>query len=155
MNSEPSEFEALRKLLTLKRHEQPPPGYFNRLPDQIAIRLERGEGRESFWEALLNGFAIRPALAYSVALAAFGALTLSVIDTVRPQPQDSAQTPPNSGWQAGAHRELASQFQVSAPLHVANWMGTVNASNPAPALPSLFDSGVRQAALPVSFASPP
>lgn len=155
MNSDPSDFEALRKLMALKRHEQPPPGYFSRLPDQIIARLERGEGQLGFWEKLLATFIFRPALAYGCALAAFSALTFSVINSVQTQPQESAQNPFNNGWRNGVSDEaLASQFNGSEPLHVVNWMGNTYPSNAEPGLPSLFGSAPRDRALPVSFATP-
>jgi hypothetical protein len=89
MNSDPGDFEALRKLMALKRHEQPPPGYFNRLPDKIMGRLERGDGQPRFWENFLTVFTFRPALAYGFALAAFSALTLSVIYSVKTSLRES------------------------------------------------------------------
>jgi hypothetical protein len=155
MNSDPSDFEALRKLMALKRHEQPPPGYFSRLPDKIILRLERGEGQLGFWEKLLSALIFRPALAYGCALAAFSALTFSVINSVQTQPQESAQNPLNNGWRNGASDvALASQFNGSEPLHVADWMGNTNPSNAEPALPSLFGSGARDHAVNVYFAVP-
>jgi hypothetical protein len=155
MDSEPSQFEDLRKLLSLKRHEQPPPGYFNRLPGQIAARIERGEGRLGFWERFMAEFTFRPALAYGFALVAFSALTLSVIYSVRMQPEQTAQMLPNSAWRTGlADEALASQFNSTEPLHVANWMGNTNPGAPS-ALPSLFSSSARHPAVAVSFASPP
>jgi hypothetical protein len=55
MNPEPEQFENLRRLLALKRHEQPPPGYFDRMPGLIMARIKAGERGESsrpvwFWE---------------------------------------------------------------------------------------------------------
>jgi hypothetical protein len=157
MNSDPGDFQALRKLMAIKRHELPPPGYFNRLPDRIMNRLERGEGQLGFWEKFLAAFTFRPALAYGFALASFSALTLSVISSVRSQPQESAQNPLKNSWRNGASDEaLASQFNGSEPLHVANWMGNINPSNAESSLPSLFGSSPRDHTVPVSlnFASP-
>jgi hypothetical protein len=156
MNSDLNDFETLRKLIALKRHEQPSPGYFCRLPDRIAARLERGEGKFRFWENLVDRFTFRPAFVYGFSLAALSALTVSVVYSVRLQSEESAQTSPNDGWRAFVpEEESASQYNPSQPLHVASWMGDANASNPAPVMPSLFGPGAHQSAVPVNFASPP
>jgi hypothetical protein len=157
MNSDPNDFEALRKLIALKRHEQPPPGYFNRLPDRIAARLERGEGQLGFWERVLGSFTFRPAFVYGFSMAALSALTLSVIYSVRVLPNEFTQRPLNDGWRNGTREdELAGQYNPSQPpLHLANWKENINASNPAPLLPSLFEPATHYSAIPVSFAGSP
>jgi len=43
MAAEENNFDELRKLLVLKRHEQPPPGYFEDLPDNIMRRIHAGD----------------------------------------------------------------------------------------------------------------
>jgi hypothetical protein len=43
MENEDQNFDQLKKLLALKKHELPPPGYFNKLPGEVIsrIRVER------------------------------------------------------------------------------------------------------------------
>ncbi len=43
MYSEPDEFQELRRLLAVKRYEQPPPGYFNHFSREVIGRIRTGE----------------------------------------------------------------------------------------------------------------
>ncbi len=55
MHEESENFEQLRRLLALKRHEMPPPGYFNHFSGQVIARIKAGEvgERSSFFDRLL------------------------------------------------------------------------------------------------------
>jgi len=49
MKSSPEHDDRLLKLLALKRHEQPPPGYFEHFSNGVIARLSAGEARERGW----------------------------------------------------------------------------------------------------------
>jgi len=78
MNPESQDFDSLRRLLALKRYEQPPPGYFNRFPRDVMARIKAGEkggtvGTESWLQRLLSVFDVKPifAGAFGTAVCAF------------------------------------------------------------------------------------
>src|SRR3954466_8986378 len=76
MNDE--NFDHLRKLLALKKHEQPPPGYFNRLPGKILARIEASElaAQSTWWDWLVARFDARPILACAYGFTISGLLLM-------------------------------------------------------------------------------
>jgi hypothetical protein len=59
-----NDFDTLRKLLACKRHEQPPPGYFNDFSDRVIARLNTEDLTEysSWWQWLVAKFDAKPFL---------------------------------------------------------------------------------------------
>ena len=136
MKSDQQQFEQLRRLLALKRHEQPPPGYFNDFSSQVigSIRLgRRGEDVGSawffwevpwlkvFWETLEN----KPVLAGGFAVAVCGMLVGGVLYSETP-------SSPDSGFIAGV--EPAVPAPMVADVAAANPGNTVIPVQPAPAI---------------------
>jgi hypothetical protein len=153
MNSDRGEFEALRKLMALKRHEQPPPGYLNQLSGSILARIERGEGRLNMWDRLSAGFSLRPSLAYAFGLTVCGALGLSAVYMVQEDMAQTADPSPVATLRNPAPAGVyVSQFKPEPPpLHVANWLGNTNpAAETQPRL-ILFDT--HRTAVPVNYES--
>lgn len=81
MKPAPPDFSRLQKLLAVKRHEQPPPGYLDRLPGQITARLraEAAAAPEPWWRQLLASFHTKPAWAIAFSCLALGALTTGIL----------------------------------------------------------------------------
>jgi hypothetical protein len=69
--NENDNFESLRQLLSLKRHEVPPPGYFNRFPDRVIARIRAGEREVEtatpWYLRFMQIFEAKPAFASSFA----------------------------------------------------------------------------------------
>jgi hypothetical protein len=64
METRSDDFNELRKLLALKRHEQPFPRYFNEFSGRVIDRLRTPEllPEPTWWERLGFAFDLRPAL---------------------------------------------------------------------------------------------
>lgn len=73
-------FDLIRRALALKRHEIPPPRYFNELPGKILARLAEAEAPEpvSFFERIRQTFILRPMLATGAGMAA-GVFVLGIV----------------------------------------------------------------------------
>jgi len=77
-HSDQDDFEQLRKLLALKRHEIPPPGYFEGLPRKVMTRVEMTELGiySTWWEWIVASFDAKPVLACAYGFAVSGLLLL-------------------------------------------------------------------------------
>src|SRR6266849_2467759 len=90
MYPDPENFDQLRRLLALKHHEQPPPGYFHHFSGQVIARIRAGEREPAnalarfFWDArwlqrLWAALEARPVMAGSVGVACCALLLGSVV----------------------------------------------------------------------------
>jgi hypothetical protein len=79
MNPDSENFDSLRQLLALKRHEVPPPGYFDRFSRDVMARIKSGDnggavGADISWfQRLLSVFDVKPVFAgaFGTAVCAF------------------------------------------------------------------------------------
>src|SRR3954462_11112418 len=79
MNPEPQNFDQLCKLLALKRHEVPPPRYFNDFSGSVIARLHQPLPEElSWWQRLGLDFDLRPALMCGVGVLVCGMLSFGL-----------------------------------------------------------------------------
>jgi hypothetical protein len=71
MQDQFQEFEKLRQLLALKRHENPPPGYFREFSSRVLNQIEREnvQTSQSWFQRLTALFQTRPAISWSFCMA--------------------------------------------------------------------------------------
>jgi len=91
MNQDTENFDQLRRLLALKRHEQPPPGYYEGFSRQVILRIKAGERGEPYnimerlfevapWtQRIWAALEAKPALAGALGLAMCGLLFAGVL----------------------------------------------------------------------------
>jgi len=150
MNSDQENFEALRKLLALKKHEQPPPRYFSEFSTKIWTRIERENQNLSFWARLFPNLRLNPAFAYSFGLLACGSLVFGIGYTLSTEPEQTAASPMENNNLLVAAPKLGIK---ESPLNFSNYQATQLAStNPVmtPELPSLFN-GIPVQVQPASY----
>ncbi len=139
MNENQPNFESLRHLLALKRHEIPPRGYFNNLSRQVMARIRAGEAEvpvslseRLFAKApwllkLLQGLEMKPVFACGFASALCLLLLFGVILAQRPEPVSEALLQP-------ATTEVATLATASPATSVAlqpvNQFIADNSTNP-------------------------
>jgi hypothetical protein len=102
MNEEENNFESLRRALALKRHEIPPPGYFENFSSEVRARIRNGEADEQTTFAsrlfdkapwllqFLQSFETKPAFAGAFASALCLVLLGGIIYAERPDGAESA-----------------------------------------------------------------
>src|SRR5258708_3552289 len=149
MSPEQENFESLRKLLALKRHEQPPAGYFNHFSSRVIERIKAGERGDSplerlSWDvswlrklwAMLDA---RPMLAGAVGAGACGLLIAGVMYSERADLTDiSAVPPPDPAHSVHfADGGTAQKPQILEQLGLPDASGTVSPAG-SPARSSLF-----------------
>ncbi len=144
MNAGQEDFDKLRKLLALKRHEQPPPGYFDRLPGNIISRIKAGETTESFWERFVPKIVLRPSFAYGFGLAATVMLAVGIGYALK-EPAPTANNMPLAHAVDPSHQQ---PVLAGAPAFMAASNENVSSTNPMNPQP-LFQPNIQVA--PASF----
>ena len=166
MNKDTENFEQLRRLLVLKRYEQPPPRYFNDFSSQVIARIRHGgPGEEGallerlFWEApwvqrIWTAIEAKPILAGVFGVAVSGLLITGVIYSDRADKLPPGLDPVAES--ASAPMSLANASAEDHPL-LAKPAGMIEASSTNPvasAEGSILDDFRRLRAQPASFGFP-
>ncbi|MFZ0826536.1 MAG: hypothetical protein WAO02_03855 [Verrucomicrobiia bacterium] len=162
MNENEDNFQSLRRLLVLKRHESPPPGYFDNFSSQILLRIRAGDGMDSvnvlekmFGPAsalgkLLKLLDAKPVFASGFAGALCLLLLIGIVYAERP---DLTPQPVLQPETTTASLAALSPTSLSQP---ASQMGIVSSTNPVFNLQPVAANFEQQNPLaqPVSFQVP-
>lgn len=151
MSDSQENFEALQKLLALKRHEQPPPGYFDRLPDTIAARIHRETRGDRFLSSVqewFSRFGFKPAVAYGVLTTLCALIVLGVGYSLRMDDKSVSSTPnPEDWWRVSASAESADKIRKPAGLALQ----TVDVASTNPVFNGSLFEGLKFRVEPVGF----
>lgn len=141
MTSPEPEFTALKKLLALKRHEQPPPGYFDRLPGRILKRIEQEDERTTsrWFEWFAERWNLRPAVGGVLGIALVGLYFVGLGYAPRPTALPIATQPERAGevWRLLSPTPLAPAYQRAGVYAAAPGTLQVASSNPPSMTPVL------------------
>ncbi|HEU5125603.1 MAG TPA: hypothetical protein VFW05_16240 [Verrucomicrobiae bacterium] len=166
MNPESQDFEQLRRLFAVKRHEQPPPGYFDRFSRDVIARIKAGEQGDAApanagWiQKLWAILEARPVFAGAFGAAVCAMLISAILNSEStgsvPNPMNPAMTQAGGAF-APASTVAATSVSVNDNAALAS--GPILNANPADtaSLQQLFDFNATQPNLqvaPVSFQTP-
>jgi hypothetical protein len=133
MNENENNFESLRRLLALKRHETPPPGYFKNFHGEVMARIRAGEGSSAkrkiielpWLVRLLSACEAKPAFTGAFAFALCLLLIFGIVYAERP---DSMTQP------------LLTQTMQAAPSGMSLAIASSSDLNAQPAIQPAFIS---------------
>jgi hypothetical protein len=122
----PEEHRDLVRLLGLKRHEQPPPGYFETFSAQVLAQIKATERRASrpWWQGVRLAFQAKPVLASAYCLLAVSLplLVWSMLQLSAEPYKEEAPLPPGV-WPQLSTRAAA---DLSDPVIPNRFSGTLN-----------------------------
>jgi hypothetical protein len=134
MKENENNFESLRRLLALKRHETPPPGYFENFSSEVTARIRAGDaGRTAgvskqltdelpWFFRLLSTFEAKPAFTGAFASALCLLLLFGIVYAERPDiaPQPLLQAAPVSSPLAMATPVTLSSQPAEQPVFLSS-----------------------------------
>ena len=162
MNENTENFERLRRLLKVKRYEQPPPGYFHGFSGEVIARIKLGErGEDSavierlLWEApwlqrIWAAFEAKPVLAGAFGLAMCSMLIWGGIYSENGDVQPVALIPVTES--APGSPEVANVVGATHPLLATPAVFDASSTNPVPA--AFLESPLFRGAQPALRAQP-
>ncbi len=147
MNQNTENFEQLRRLLQLKRYEQPPPRYFNNFSGQVIARIklaELGESNVPLMERILRltswlqqiweAFQAKPALISGFGLVVCTLLVAGVFRPVGTGARPMTPTPDTASLGFNSE-EIAAALAGHHPLLVKTAAHEPSSTDPIPAGP--------------------
>jgi hypothetical protein len=158
MSSGQEDFEQLRKLLKLKQHEQPPPGYFNNFSGLVISRIEKESGAAGAWlevpwlQKLWRLLESSPVFSGIFGAAVCGLVIFGIALANQPdKPPPSAFAPVNGSAADVNARDMA--FNADHPEMLSHSTDPLFGSN-LTAVPFTADNGAAHTE-PVSFSTAP
>jgi hypothetical protein len=155
------DFEQLRRLLALKRHEQPPPGYFHGFSRQVIVRIKAGEPGEpeasawsfaagSLFQRIWASLDARPILAgaFGVAVCGFFVVGALLSDSTT---ADSMPLPVQPRQFATVPTPYWEQAQAKSETEFSSFGGQPNYQPPAGSLFDEIQQRQQTKGIPVSF----
>jgi hypothetical protein len=139
MSDTNNNFEELKRLLRLKQHEAPPPGYFNHFSGDVIARIRAGESegsqglvaqlqeRSPFLANLLQLFAAKPGVIGGLATALCLLPLVAIVLADRPEPASAGSEPAT----AQVAPENSPAFGAAMPMVASdNSSGITISTNP-------------------------